>query len=244
MRLGVAAGAALLSGCAAFAPPEEATLLLAIDVSRVDEGTYRPHPDTLQVQPPALLRSNLPLPDATVTPAGEQVRLLRIVRTPGRTRICGIAGHATAFELTAKFHVPLLLGVDAAAGAVAYLGRVTARLRPRGAGDFAAGPRTPVLEQRAAGFSNGTWDVTIEDRSAEDLALFRQRYPELAAAAITPAIATWDRDAVQAWAVAWDAFAEAEVEAAMERAVGKPSALKPAAARLEPPGDCRGIGLL
>ena len=244
MRLGVVLGAALLSGCALVQTAEETTFLLALDVARVDQGTYQPHPDTYQVEPPALLRSRLPLPDATITAAGEQVRLLRIVRRPGRYRLCGVTGHATAFQLTAKFHVPLLLDVEGAAGAVTYLGRATVRLRPAGADDFAAGPRLPVLEQRAAGFSNGTWDVAIEDRSAEDLALFRQRYPELAQASITPAIATFDRDGARAWASAWAAFADAEYEHAMQQALGKPSALKPAEARPTPPGECRGIGLL
>lgn len=244
MRLAVVLGAALLSGCAAFARAEETTFLLAIDVARTDEGTYRPHPDTYQVEPRTALRPHLPLPDATITPAGEQVRLLRIVRSPGQYRICGITGHATAFQLTAKFHVPLLLDVSGTAGAVTYLGRATVRLRPRGADEFAAGPRLPVLEQRAAGFSNGTWDITIDDRSGEDLALFRQRYPELAQASIVPALATFDRGKVEAWADAWDAYAEAEYTRAMEDALGRPSALKPATGRPLPPDDCRGISLL
>lgn len=237
--------AALLSGCALLGGDAPTELLLALEVSRPDESTYRPIPRLLQLEQPGGLRArNVRVgPDATVAADGTELRLLRVAVDPGALRICGVSGSATAFGLTGRFHVPLLLDMDLAPGTATYAGRVTARLRPRAGDEFAAGPRLPVLEQRAAGFLAGTWDVTVEDRSAEDLALFRQRHPELAQAALAVAVPAHDREAVQAWAGAWDAYAESEYARAMQQVLGKPPPLRPAEARPAPPARCRGLDL-
>jgi hypothetical protein len=103
---------------------------------------------------------------------------------PGPYKLAEISGQANAFPFYGvTFMVPLLLDFEVATHSVTYIGRVTAKLRPRQEGEFRAGSVVPLIDQSLAGISNGTWDITVEDKSDKDIALFRANYPALA---ITP----------------------------------------------------------
>jgi hypothetical protein len=110
------------------------------------------------------------------------------------------AGQIKAFPFYGIFMVPLLLDFEVAPHSVTYIGRITAKLRPRQEGEFRAGPAVPLIDQAVAVMSSGTWDITVEDRAKEDISLFWTHYPALATMPInSDPLPPSDRMAVQQW---------------------------------------------
>ncbi|WP_460838679.1 hypothetical protein [Noviherbaspirillum agri] len=117
---------------------------------------------------------------------------------PGKYRLAEIMGNANAFPIASLFVVPLYLDLDVSPNSITYVGRVTAKLRPRQEGEFRAGPLVPLIDQAVAGMSTGTWDVTVDDRSEKDVALFKANYPVLGNASVNrELLPPFDRVAVQ-----------------------------------------------
>ena len=67
----------------------------------------------------------------TTTTDGHTVYLMSMALEPGDYRLQGVSGMANAFPFLGGFFVPLLQDVHVPAQAIMYLGRVTAKLRPR-----------------------------------------------------------------------------------------------------------------
>lgn len=136
---------------------------------------------------------------------GRTLYLARMALAPGDYELTAIGGTVGAFPNNRLFSVPLLLQLAVKPGIVSYLGRVTARLRPRNGAEFRAGPLFPLRGQAAAGISTGTWDVSVDDRAGSDFSLFRSTYRVVAGAPITKSLLPqFDRAAVQRW---WDSTA-------------------------------------
>ena len=74
-----------------------------------------------------------------------------------------------SFGFNETFEIPL--------NSVTYVGHVNMNNRERKKGETRSGSIFPLIDQAVAGYSGGTFDVTISDRSATDIALFTQTYP-------------------------------------------------------------------
>ena len=57
-----------------------------------------------------------------------------------------------------------------------------------------AGPLLPLIDQAAAGFSGGTWTVTVSDSAPHDVEEFKAAFPALARTPIEDdALPPWDK---------------------------------------------------
>ncbi len=205
-----------LSGCATvnrMAFDNEATnvdtstksvVLMTLDVGRDDGSRFVPEPRAVKLERPNAQtkeeRQNFKLDegDDSIEENGHHVFLLRMALAPGPYTLVEVYGRASAFPTNGIFVAPVLAKLDVAPHSITYVGRVTARLRPRTDGEFRAGPLIPLIDQAIVGMSTGTWDVTIEDRSDRDIALFRENFPVLSTATIERrALPPFDRALVQ-----------------------------------------------
>lgn len=187
----------------------KSVVLMTIDVSRPDKSRFEPVPFVVNIEKPNAQskeeRQNFKLDkdaDTIKTEDGHTVFLARMALEPGPYRLMAVTGMARAFPINALFQVPLITDFNVKPGSIVYVGRVTATLRPRESGEFRAGPVIPLIDQAIAGMSTSTWDVTIEDRSATDLDLFRQEFKAVNSTSIIKApLQPFDRAAAQRW---WD----------------------------------------
>ena len=184
---------------------KKSVLLLSLDVYRTDGSIFKPRPSTIFFEKPdakqASDRQNFLLEsDATIELATEKRTryLASMALEPGPYKLESIYGLASLFPFLAQFSVPLHMDYSVPPGAIVYIGRITARLRPRTGSEFRAGPLLPLLDQAITGMSGGTFDVERVDASAEDLAAFRSRYAVLKDARIeTVLLPEFDRAKVQ-----------------------------------------------
>jgi hypothetical protein len=83
-----------------------------------------------------------------------------------------VRGGAAKFPMTGAFNLPIIRKVSIQPGRLTYLGHVDAVNRERRSDqERRAGPVIPLVDQAAAGFSGGTFDLTIRDSLSEDLGI-------------------------------------------------------------------------
>jgi hypothetical protein len=129
--------------------------------------------------------------------------LLRLELNPGRYEIRGLTSLVRSFPIYGYFFTPLHSPLEVKESGVYYLGHVNATVRERQENEFKAGPSIPLIDQAVAGASTGTFDVEITDEFATDEAVFRSKFPALAATPIQKAILPgFDRAKAQQW---WEA---------------------------------------
>jgi len=209
-----------MTGCASVNPmafskdtqkldvSKKSVLLMTIDVSRPDDSRYVPYPYVVKTETPNAqsqedrLNFTLNKDTDTVKEGDHTVFLARMAFAPGKYKMMDITGMASAFPFIGTFIVPLRMDFEVKPNTISYIGRVTATLRPKGDKEFSAGPILPLIDQAATGMSGGTWDVSIDDMSEKDLALFRDNFPVLATTQIDKSmLPAFDRTAIQRW---WD----------------------------------------
>lgn len=207
-----------LAGCATVNPmafdkeaktidtSEKSVVLMALEVSRSDDSRYVPTPFVVKLEQPNAQskeeRQNFKLDEDedTVKDGERTVYLTRMALKPGQYKMGEVMGQAKGFPFIGTFVVPLLMDLNVKPNSITYVGRLTANLRPRQGEEFRAGPVIPLIDQSVTGLSGGTWDVTAENLSEKDLALFRSHFPALTTATIENApLPAFDRAAVQRW---------------------------------------------
>jgi hypothetical protein len=126
--------------------------------------------------------------------------LLRLELAPGSYEIRGLTAVAGSFPINGYFFVPIHSALESKDAGVFYIGHVSATVRERQGNEFKGGPAFPLIDQAVVGASGGTFDVEITDQFAVDEAMFRSKFPALAAAKITKAILpSFDRAKAQQW---------------------------------------------
>jgi hypothetical protein len=184
-------------------------VLMSLEVYRTDNSAFVPRPFVVKLQKPGADskadRQNFKLhEDEDTIPQGDhKLYLVRMALEPGVYDLMDVEGFARVILLTnGMFQVPLLMRLNVTPNSVTYVGRVTATLRPRQEGEFRAGALFPLIDQAAAGLSNGTWDVAVSDPGQADIAAFRSLFPALQGVSISDQVLPpFDRVAVQKW---WD----------------------------------------
>lgn len=207
-----------LTGCATVNPmafekgvktidtSEKSVVLMTVEISRSDDSRFVPKPIAVKLELPNAKskeeRQNFKLnEDEDTVVSGERVvYLTRMALKPGKYKLGDVTGLAHAFPFVGTFVVPLLMDLEVKPNSITYVGRVTAKLRPRKEDEFRAGPLVPLIDQAATGMSGGTWDVTTDNMSQRDLPLYRAQFPALESAIIeTAPLPLFDRAAVQRW---------------------------------------------
>lgn len=112
---------------------------------------------------------------------GVKRHLLTLSLSPGKydtaSLLCGyeipiIFGSSANLFLKTEFDVP--------ASSVVYLGHIRAIVKKRNSEtELRAGPMFPLIDQAVAGFSNGTWAVSVEDDYEKDIQALQAEFPVL-----------------------------------------------------------------
>jgi hypothetical protein len=90
------------------------------------------------------------------------------------------ARYAIPLIIEAGGKIPLDMKIDIMPNRISYLGHLGVVLRERkNDNEKRAGSIIPLIDQAAAGFSSGTFDVNVEDKFDEDMKLFISEYPAL-----------------------------------------------------------------
>jgi hypothetical protein len=100
------------------------------------------------------------------------------------------SGRYTLDSLFGKYKIPLLMnaicnvplnaGFEIKPGKVVYLGKINATIVERTKDDQErAGSLLPLMDQSLAGFSSGTFKVSIDDNYEADIKAYREQYPAL-----------------------------------------------------------------
>ncbi len=130
-------------------------------------------------------RAGAPLVFSTGSPHREELDgtlnyLISLRLPPGNYRLETAAGTSTDDVFVAAFSIPLHRDFAVPMNRIIYLGHIAATNRERTTIDQTpAGAALPAAEQQAAGFADGTFEITISDRYRPDLAEFSTRFPAL-----------------------------------------------------------------
>ncbi len=106
--------------------------------------------------------------------------LVSVDLSPGIYRVGKIAGSSTSFLFHGSFAFPVGASFELPPDSVVYLGHINMVNRKRNKGEKRSGSIFPLVDQGVSGYGDGTFDITISDRSDTDIQLFEQAYPELA----------------------------------------------------------------
>lgn len=216
----IAAACCLLSACATVNPmavdkksktvdtTSKSVVLMTVDVFRSDGSRYVPEPHFVKVERPGAQdkadRDNFKLDKqvGTFQKDGHMAYMVSMALTPGDYILSDVVGLASAFPFNGFFEVPLLVHFTVKPHSIAYVGHLTAKLRPRNEGEFRAGPLFPLIDQSATGMSTSTWDIALDDSYAKEVGLYRTTYPALTGSTIDDSpLPPFDRAVVQHW---WD----------------------------------------
>lgn len=99
---------------------------------------------------------------------------------PGTYSIGDVMGKSMKLPLIlASFQFPIDAQFILAPNTIAYLGHVEMVNRERKEGEKRSGSVIPLVDQAVAGYSGGTFDITIIDRSDSDIPMIVNTYPVL-----------------------------------------------------------------
>ncbi len=116
--------------------------------------------------------------------------LVSVDLEPGEYSLGRIEGEGLAgggFLIAGHFGFPVNARFTLSSG-ITYLGHVKMTNRERKEGEQRSGGIFPLIDQTVCGFSGGTFDVTVSDRSETDIPAFIEAYPRLKDVNITKAI--------------------------------------------------------
>jgi hypothetical protein len=105
--------------------------------------------------------------------------LVSIDLAPGHYTLQNIFGVSQTLLVSGRFKYPAEVPFDVKDGSISYIGHIQMVNRQRNEGERASGKPLPLLDQRIAGYSTGTMEVTVSDRADADLAAFSRAYPGL-----------------------------------------------------------------
>ena len=136
--------------------------------------------------------------DAYSSVANKYKDFLVSIKLPlGKYTINWITGRAGSPFLGAigYYTVPIFSDFELGAGKVVYLGRIEAVNRKKTNPDEASsGGLLPLIDQAAAGFSGGTFDVQIIDNYDQDMSVFKENFPILRKCTVEKSVLPpWER---------------------------------------------------
>jgi hypothetical protein len=119
-------------------------------------------------------------PKAHAAPKHEYYEyLISVDLAPGSYVLADVVGRCTVFWASGRSGFPVDARFSLAPRSVTYLGHVEMINRERKEGERRSGGVFPLIDQSVSGFSGGTFDIKLSDRSETDLPAFRQTYPSL-----------------------------------------------------------------
>jgi hypothetical protein len=206
LLVAVAACLVMLTGCVTAVKPalrkpadrldpgKDAVVLMTLKLSNQVHPSYQPVFTYAQLSSRALYAN----------PSGHKKPLCIAVDKEFNDYIVTMklpGGAHTLKTIQVSSHIPLVLEVNSVIpmnmsfnvepGHVYYLGRIEAVIRKRENGEPVAA-RFPLVDAAIAGYSSGTWDVTIRDNYESDMERILSSYPAVQGAKV-------DKQILPAW---------------------------------------------
>lgn len=105
--------------------------------------------------------------------------LISVDLPPGTYKVGYVAGQSNKIFVIGSFRFSVDASFNLSPDTVVYLGHVNMVNRKRKEGERRSGSVFPLIDQAASGYSGGTFDISVSDRSDTDILLFEQTYPQL-----------------------------------------------------------------
>lgn len=184
---GCAPGMALIKGQERIDVSQKSIALVSVKISNKNKPNFQP---TLQMAWVAAISEGAERgkvfmfspPGTPYTSKDNQYNeyLLSFQLKPGTYRFCSISMvNYVPFIFRAVAVMPIYLKIEIKPNSIIYLGNIDAIIRERKDGEMQAGFVLPLVDNAVAGFSNGTFDIVINDKYDEDMKSFVTEYPVL-----------------------------------------------------------------
>ncbi len=105
--------------------------------------------------------------------------LISFKMKPGTYKIGHISGYAFTNLYVGSFKFPINATVEVKQDSIVYLGNIEMINRKARNDETRSGSGIPIFPQAASGFGDGTFDITISDKSYKDIEEFKKTYPVL-----------------------------------------------------------------
>jgi hypothetical protein len=109
---------------------------------------------------------------------------------PGPCTVGNVSGTSNKLLVIGSFSFPLAAKFTLPPNTVTYLGHISMVNRKRKEGEPRSGSIIPLIDQAVCGYSDGTFDITVSDRSESDIPAFKKTYPVLQECTIDKVIMT------------------------------------------------------
>jgi len=163
--------------------------LFTLSTSNSYKTTFKPRVFAVEVATPGAGDPCKYAPDELPGFAGEaEGYLISVEAQPGGSIVREVSGTASGPLICGRFAFPADARFDVPKDSVTYVGHIDMVNRQRHGNEPRSGPITPLIDQAVAGFSGGTFDIIITDKSATDIPSFVQAYPCLRDVQIRKAI--------------------------------------------------------
>ena len=193
--------AGFLAGCSSTKPmalkdykagkaPANPIGLFSLRMENAYKPSFQPKVKTVEIIPTADKKAKVFEVDAPYREGEKQFfeYLVSVDLPPGEYQLGNIFGGRGNILVSGWFKFPVEASFTLPANGVSYLGHVTMVNRERKEGEKRSGGTTPLIDQSVTGFSGGTFDITVADRSEEDIPAFKQAYPAINGAEIQKVI--------------------------------------------------------
>ncbi len=169
---------------------EKSIALFSLKMSNEYKPGFLPMVNTLEIKCEASGKSTHFTPERP----HQQVKddyveyLVSLDLVPGQYTLGNVAGTSSGFLIIGSFRYPIGLGFHLPQDSIVYLGHITMNNRKKNQGEKSSGSMFPLLDQAASGYSGGTFDINISDRSMLDIQVFETTYPILRNYMVIPAV--------------------------------------------------------
>lgn len=112
--------------------------------------------------------------------SGQSSAILTHQLPPGKYTIKSLQGRAGQFPVIGSMDFSVDAPFEVPPKSVIYLGHIAMTNKEKmNRDDQASGAAIPIIDQAVTGFGNGTLQVTLKDRYAQDVAALKNDYPAL-----------------------------------------------------------------
>ena len=155
--------------------------IFSLRMENVYKPSFQPKVKTVELMPAGQKKAKVFKVDDAYREGEKQFfeYLVSVELPPGEYTLGPVFGGRGNMLVSGWFKFPVDARFTLPANGVNYLGHVKMVNRERKEGEKRSGGVTPLIDQSVTGFSGGTFDITVEDRSAEDIPAFKQTYPAI-----------------------------------------------------------------
>lgn len=178
------------SGCATTQMPftkdssnvnieKDGIAIMTLKISNQLAPSYQPNVRVIEVTDLEHNNNNSFKVDETCSNMHNQFNeyLISFQLSEGKYKVGRVLGGCGFFPVSGHFEFPIEAEFEISSNQITYIGYVEMVNRKKMDGETRSGGIFPLIDQAVTGFSGGTFDIVISDRSDEDIKKFKESYP-------------------------------------------------------------------